>query len=261
MKLTMPSRWSLGLAAALVFLVAGCGNGHPTAASVDYRKSPAMPSSMPLASKNAIRQAVKTECAAVRKVRHSARKLSRKPVTGHLGQLATLGPGWADQLATAADRLQGAFPGRQQGQHAVHEAGPDGRRSRPGEPGLRNQAEREAVPVRAGVHRIPPRPEQDRLLEVNQLRRPRVIYPVGPPRVRRIFAIWGEGQVRLSDAANGRVPCCSNTDAPRRGMSGNRPHSPGAPHHHLPAVRARLKTGLPHLAAHAIPVSRKPPQK
>lgn len=102
MKLTMLPRWSLGLAAALVFLVAGCGNGHTTAASVDYKRSPRMPSLMPMASKSAIKQAVKTECAAVRSVRHSARKFSGKPVTGHLAQFATRGPGWAEQLATAA---------------------------------------------------------------------------------------------------------------------------------------------------------------
>jgi hypothetical protein len=102
MKLTMLPRWSLGLAAALVLLIVGCGNGHTTAASVDYKKSPAMPGSMPMASKSAVKQAVKAECAAVRSVRHSARHLRGKPVTGHLAQFATLGPGWAEQLATAA---------------------------------------------------------------------------------------------------------------------------------------------------------------
>jgi hypothetical protein len=102
MKVTTPLGRSLGIVAALVFLVAGCGNGHATASPVDYKKSPGVPTSVPTASKSAVKQAVRTECAAVRSVRRSARKLSRGPVVGHLAQFAVRGPGWAEQLATAA---------------------------------------------------------------------------------------------------------------------------------------------------------------
>ena len=102
MKVTTPLGRSLSIVAALVFLVAGCGNGHTAASPVDYKKSPAVPTSLPTASKSAVKQAVKTECAAVRSVRRSARKLSRGPVVGHLAQFAVRGPGWAQQLATAA---------------------------------------------------------------------------------------------------------------------------------------------------------------
>jgi hypothetical protein len=102
MKVTTPLARSLGVVAALVFLVAGCGNGHTAASPVDYKKSPGVPVSIPTASKSAVKQAVKTECAAVRSVRRSARKLSPGPVVGHLAQFAVHSPGWAQQLATAA---------------------------------------------------------------------------------------------------------------------------------------------------------------
>jgi hypothetical protein len=101
-KVTTPLGRSLGIVAALVFLVAGCGNGHPAASPVDYKKSPGVPTSVPTASTSAVKQAVKAECAAVRSVRRSAGKLSSSPVVGHLAQFAVRGPGWAQQLATAA---------------------------------------------------------------------------------------------------------------------------------------------------------------
>ena len=102
MTVTAPLSRSLGIVAALAFLVASCGNGHPAASDVNYKNSPGVPTSVPAASKSAVKQAVRTECAAVRSVRRSARKLSRGPVVGHLAQFAVRGPGWAEQLATAA---------------------------------------------------------------------------------------------------------------------------------------------------------------
>ncbi len=103
MKVTTPPGWSLGIVAALVVLVAGCGNGHTAASSVAYKKSPGVvPTSVPTASKSAVKKAVRTECAAVRSVRRSAHKLSGEPVAAHVAQFAALSPGWAQQLATAA---------------------------------------------------------------------------------------------------------------------------------------------------------------
>jgi hypothetical protein len=102
-KVTTRPGWSLGIVAALVFLAAGCGNGHTAASPVDYKNSPGVvPTSVPTASKSAVKKAVRTECAAVRSVRRSASKLSSGPVVGHLAQFAVRGPGWAEQLATAA---------------------------------------------------------------------------------------------------------------------------------------------------------------
>ena len=60
MEVTTPVGRSLGIVAALVFLVAGCGNGHAAASPVDYKKSPGVPTSVPTASKSAVKQAVRT---------------------------------------------------------------------------------------------------------------------------------------------------------------------------------------------------------
>ena len=119
MKVTAPV---LGLAAALVFLVAGCGNGHTTASSVSYKKSPAMvPTSDTATSKAALAKMVTTECAAVQSVRRSAGKLSGQVAAGHLAKFAAQSPGWAQQLGTAAkpDGKQGAPAGTRAGNIAV----------------------------------------------------------------------------------------------------------------------------------------------
>jgi hypothetical protein len=119
MKVTAPT---LGLVAALVFLVAGCGNGHTAASSVSYKKSPAMvPTSDTATSKAALEKAVTTECAAIRSVRRSADKLSGQLAAGHVAQFAAQSPAWAMQLATAAKPTgkQGAPTGTRAGHISV----------------------------------------------------------------------------------------------------------------------------------------------